>query len=85
MRVVVVYRDMSDHGRAVTDFLRDFKSQTGKEVSGVDPDSPEGIDMCNAYDVVEYPTMLALADDGHMLNMWRGIPLPTISEVSFYA
>jgi hypothetical protein len=28
--------------------------------------------------------MLAISDDGRLQNMWRGLPLPTISEVSYY-
>jgi hypothetical protein len=85
MRVAVIYKYESDHAREVLDYLRDFERQTGRKLEEIDPDSKDGIDTCRAYDIVEYPTLIALADDGHMLNMWRGRPLPTISEVSFYA
>jgi len=85
MRVVVVSRENTDYARTVSDFLRDFEHQTGHILETVDPDSAEGTDFCNSYDVVEYPTIMALSDDGSMQNMWRGIPLPTISEVSYYA
>ena len=85
MRVVVVFRDETDYARSVIDFLRDFKHQTGKDVEQLNPDTPAGIDFCRAYDIIEYPTMIALSDDGQMQNTWRGLPLPTISEVSYYA
>lgn len=85
MRVVVVYKEESEHARAVTDFLRDFTRQTGRTVETLDPDSKDGADFCRVYDVVEYPTMVAISDDSHLQNMWRGLPLPTISEVSYYA
>lgn len=84
MRVVVVYRVESDHAREVLDYLRDFQRQTGHEIEEIDPDSPEGAHFCRTYDIVEYPTMLALDVNGQLQNMWRGRPLPTISEVSFY-
>ena len=84
MRVVVVYRDETDYARSVTDFLRDFNHQTGHEVEVLDPDTPAGTDFCRAYDIIEYPTMIAISEDGHMQNLWRGLPLPTISEVSYY-
>lgn len=84
MRVAIVYRYESDHARAVLDYLRDFERQTGHTLETVDPDSKDGADTCRAYDIVEYPTVIAISDDGHMQNMWRGLPLPTISEVSFY-
>lgn len=84
MRVVVVYKYESDHAREVLDYLRDFSRQTGHTIEEIDPDTPDGADFCRTYDVVEYPTMLALSDNGQLQNMWRGRPLPTISEVSFY-
>ncbi len=84
MRAVVIYRDDSEHSRAVTDYMRDFTRQTGRELETLDPDSKEGSGFCQTYDILEYPTILALSDDGHMQNIWTGLPLPTISEVSFY-
>lgn len=84
MKVVVIYQDESDHARAVTDFLADFKRQTGKVLETMEPDSKAGADFCRVYDIVEYPTVLALSDDSQLQNLWRGLPLPTISEVSYY-
>ncbi len=84
MRVVIVYKDQSDSARAVLDFLRDFQHQTGHELQTLDPDTAEGEQFCRAYDIVEYPTVIALSDDSLMQNIWTGVPLPTISEVSFY-
>lgn len=84
MRVVVVYKNESDHAREVLDYLRDFERQTGHSLETLDPEKPDGIDFCRVYDIVEYPTLIALSDDSHMQNMWRGTPLPTISEVSYY-
>lgn len=82
--MVVVYRYESDHAREVLDYLRDFSKQTGHTVEEVDPDSRDGAQFCRVYDIVEYPTMIALSDGGQVQNVWRGRPLPTISEVSFY-
>ncbi len=84
MRVVVVYKDESDYTRDVLDFLRDFERQTGHVLETLDPDSSDGEQFCRAYDIVEYPTVIALSDDSVMQNTWSGLPLPTISEVSYY-
>lgn len=84
MRVVVVYKAESDHAREVFSFLRDFAYQTGHVLEEIDPESRDGAAFCHTYDVVEYPTILALSDGGIVQNMWRGRPLPQISEVSFY-
>ena len=84
MKAIVIYKDESDHAREVLDYLRDFKRQTGHDLETMNPDSADGADFCRTYDIVEYPTIIAVSDDGVMQNEWRGRPLPTISEVSYY-
>jgi hypothetical protein len=84
MRTLVIYKPESDHAREVTDYLRDFQRQTGHSLEEVNPETHDGIDFCRVYDIVEYPSIIALRDDGQVLSVWRGRPLPTISEVSFY-
>lgn len=66
------------------DYLHDFKHQTGHDLEVVNPDTPEGAQFCETYDIVEYPTVIAMSDDGVMQNIWNGLPFPTISELSFY-
>ena len=85
MKVIVLYRDNSDHGRAVTEFARDFEHQTDKTVELFDVDTREGDDKAKAYDVTSYPAVLALKDDGQLLKLWADPMLPRIQEVSFYA
>lgn len=84
MRVVVVTKEETDYARSVEMFLRDFNRQTGRDLEVLDPNSLEGESFCRAYDIVEYPTIVALSDEGIMQQMWRGTSLPTISEVSYY-
>lgn len=85
MRICVIYKTESDHARAVMTFLEDFHRQTNKELEVIDPDSPAGADICRLYDVVEYPSIISLDENGSLQNTWKGMPLPTISEVSYYA
>ena len=84
MKVIVVYKSQSEQAREVEDYLRDFSRQTGHDLETLDPETKTGIDLCRTYDIMEYPTLVALSDDGQMQNMWSGLPLPTISEVSYY-
>lgn len=84
MPLYMVYRDASDHGQAVREFLRDFEHRTRAALTVVDPDSTEGLRLGSLYDIVEYPTIIATKEDGEMRNLWRGLPLPTIQEVSYY-
>lgn len=84
MQVVMVYKPESDHARRVTTFLGDFARQTGRTIDELDPETPEGESFCRTYDIMEYPTLIAISNDGHVQNMWRGEAMPTISEVSYY-
>ena len=85
MRVVVIYKEQTDYARTVTDYLRDFKMQTSRELETMDPETPAGVSFCETYDILEFPTIVAISDGGQLQNQWRGLPLPTISEVSYYA
>jgi len=84
MRVVVVYKDFTDYAREIESYLNDFKRFTGRELETLDPDSKEGEIFCRAYDIVEYPSIVAVSDDGNLQQLWRGTPLPQINEVSYY-
>lgn len=85
MKVYMITKDSTDYSRIVEEWLRDFSRQTGKTIEIVDPDSLDGSEFCRAYDIVEYPTIIAVDDGGSMQNTWRGTMLPTIGEVSYYA
>ena len=85
MKVLVVYKPVSEQARSVTEWLREFSRRTGKVLEEIDPDSRTGASFCRDYDIVEYPTVIALDDTGIVQMVWRGEMLPTISEVSFYA
>lgn len=84
MKTIVVYKDNTDHARAVIDYMHDFHRMTGKELEVVDPDTRDGSAFCEVYDIVQYPTLIAVDDSGRMVQTWPGLPLPRISEVSYY-
>ncbi len=84
MRIAVLYRTNSEHERQVTDFERDFQSRTGRSVELLDVNTVEGDAMAKTYDILRYPTVLAIANDGNLLQMWQGDYMPLINEVSYY-
>lgn len=80
----MIYRERSDYARQVEAFMHDFNRQTGGEVEVLNPDSREGIGFCQAYGIMQYPTLIVINQASVMQQMWSGLPLPTISELSFY-
>ncbi|MDX1766292.1 MAG: hypothetical protein R3313_05060 [Candidatus Saccharimonadales bacterium] len=85
MKVFVLYRENSDHGRSVVEFARDFEHQTDKTVELFDMDSREGYEKARLYDITSYPAVVAVKEDGQVLKVWNDPMLPRIQEVSFYA
>lgn len=82
MRVVCIYRDNQDYSRSVNEWLENIRRQTGREIETMDPDRNPG--FCEAYDIVEYPTIMALGERGEIRAFWSGRNLPLINEVLFY-
>lgn len=82
MRIVCIYRENQDYSRSVSEWLENVHRQTGREIETMDPDRNPG--FCEAYDIVEYPTILALGERGEVRASWRGKSLPLINEVLFY-
>ena len=82
MRTICIYRDNQDYSRSVYEWLENFRRQTGHEIEVMDPDENTG--FCEAYDIVEYPTILVLGGRGDVQASWRGKELPLINEVLYY-
>ncbi|MBR0479824.1 hypothetical protein IJJ49_00960 [Candidatus Saccharibacteria bacterium] len=82
MRVICIYRDQEDYTRSVDEWLENFRRQTGREIETMNPD--ENVSFCEAYDIVEYPSILALGPTGEVRALWRGKTLPLMDEVLYY-
>ncbi|MDR3298002.1 MAG: hypothetical protein LBT19_01330 [Candidatus Nomurabacteria bacterium] len=85
MRVVVVWKDYTDYSREVISWLREFEQRTGRTLESLDPDTIPGETFAKAYDIVQYPTVIAITEPtGIEQKRWVGTPMPLIDEVSFY-
>lgn len=82
MRVLCIYKDNQDYTRSVDEWLENFRRQTGREIETMDPD--KNTSFCETYDIVEYPTILALGGRGEVVASWRGKELPLVNEVLYY-
>lgn len=82
MRVVCVYREGEDYSRAVTDWLEDFYRRTGHQLETIDPDRDPH--FCEAYGIMEYPSLIAIDDHGSVRAFWPGRNLPMFNEVLYY-
>lgn len=87
MRLLVIYRPKSEHSRSIESFIREFKYRHTTDnnlLEVLNIDTREGAAMASLYDVVQYPAVLALSDDGQLLKSWEGDTMPVIDEVAGY-
>lgn len=84
MRLICLYKDGEDYTREVTDWIAEFEHDTGKKVEVMDPESVEGEMFTKARDMLQWPAVVAIADDGSVLQEWKGTPMPQFDEVLFY-
>jgi len=82
MRIICIYKDNEEYTRTVTDWLEDFRRQTGREIETMNPD--ENTTFCEAYDIVEFPTIIVLDNSGSVIASWRGSMMPLKNEVLYY-
>lgn len=82
----MLYRPNSEHGRQVEDFLREY--QMRGEPGHVEPlnlDTRDGSATATLYDIVQYPAIMVLRNDGYVQKLWQGNSLPLLDEVASYA
>ena len=81
MKAIVLYKPESEFSRAVEEFVHDFKRRASYSCELVDVDTPQGTELAKLYDIVQYPSVLAVRDDGQLVRSWAGTPLPVINDV----
>ena len=85
MKIVALAKDGYDYSSAVDDYIMDTELRAGRPViEKVDPDSYEGESLARSLDIMEYPTLVAVDTNGSAAEQWRGLPLPTYDEISYF-
>lgn len=84
MRLCIFYRLHSEHARPVEEFAHEFQRLHTARVELENVEMRTGSDAANLYDIFQFPSILVLRDDGQMVQMWSGQPLPLMDEVAAY-
>jgi len=86
MKLLVLYKARSEYRASVEGFIDDYKrNHPGSKVEVLDIDHREGIAIASLYDVFSFPAILALRNDGTLIQMWEGIDqLPRVDDVTAY-
>ena len=87
VKLLILYRPDSEHATDVEAFVRDFQQRydVGRKLEMLSLNTRDGAATASLYDVMTYPAILVLANDGSVINMWQGVPMPLMDEVAGYA
>ena len=84
MQALILYIPKSDHGSEVERYASEFNSRyPGLKMSLLDAESREGVEKCELYDILSYPSIIVFTDEMVLQNAWIG-ELPQFSEVYSY-
>ncbi len=85
MKLLVLYRPVSEHATLVEMFIRDFQHRNPDvAVELVDADTREGVAKAQAYGVLDFPVLVAVDSNDVPLYLWQGTTLPLMDEVASY-
>ncbi len=80
----MLYHPVSEHGRKVEEFAREFTRIHRTEPELVSLETKEGAEMAKMYGVIQYPAIIVTRDSGEHMKQWEGDLLPLMAEVAAY-
>lgn len=84
MKAIMLYQPNSEGSRLVEEYIRDFERTRGRQIELMSMNTKDGAALASLYDVVRYPGLLVLREDGQMVTYWQGDKLPLMNEVAGY-
>jgi hypothetical protein len=85
MKVVVLHKPGDETDTQMREYLREFNHRTGKTIELIDVTSPRGVELSELYDILKYPVMVAVEDNGTFVEAWPEIEKwPTMNELTYY-
>jgi hypothetical protein len=86
MKIVILYHPNQEFAGLAQDFKRDFEQRhQGHKVELASLETVEGAEMAKLYDVVRYPAILVMRDNGALQKLWQDQPFPLMDEVAAYS
>lgn len=85
MRMVALYHPKSEHSGRVEDYAHEYHMRhPDREIELISVDTREGWELAKLYDVVRYPALMVITDDGRLQQMWQEQQLPLMNEIDSY-
>jgi hypothetical protein len=84
MKLCILYHPNDEHSTQTEHFAEECKRVSSEPVELISLETAEGANLASVYDIVGYPAMLVLRDDGQLNKGWQGAQFPTVEEVVGY-
>lgn len=84
MRLLILYKKNSEHESRVIEYSKEFKYRSRLDFELIDVETTDGDSLAKLYDIVRYPAILVIADDGRLIKSWINEELPLMDEVVGY-
>ena len=84
MKALMLYQPNSEYSRMVEEYIHDFERTRGRKIELLSMSTRDGAALASLYDIVQYPGLLVLRDDGQLVTFWQGNKLPLMNEVAGY-
>ncbi len=85
MKAIILYKPNTEHDSPVRAYVKEFVHRTGKTIELIDVESREGIALSKLHDVMQLPAIVAMRDDGQLLQIWTELDKwPTMNELTYY-
>jgi hypothetical protein len=82
MKATILFHPVSETARTVEEYAHDFERTRGTSIELLSLETRDGADLAKLYGITRYPAIIARRDDGEMLQLWEGDPLPLMDEVA---
>ena len=84
--LVCLTKSERDYSSTVDNFVEEFERRAGAgAITVMNPETIEGESFATAHDILEFPAIVAVDGNGTTMAEWKGLPLPSYDEVSYYA
>ena len=85
MTAMALYHPASEQAMAIETYAHEYASlQPGNKLELISLETPQGARLAELYGITEYPSLIVISNDGHLLRLWQGGDLPLMSELTGY-
>ena len=82
MKVVILYKPVSEFATSVEAYAHEFERETSHKLELLDIESKEGIALATVHDILRDPVVLAIRDQQSLIALWpERDSWPSVSEL----